>query len=110
KAPTIGRHIVRAARGAGAEKVAPLEELRWRAGVPGRAHRLHRNGQQFAAGTDIEQFLAVPRPERSRSPCPRNLPLAAARVRKWPDEDFVPTTGTVRLVRQPAAVGRDDPV
>jgi hypothetical protein len=35
--------------------------------LPRRAARLHRHAQR-AVGTDIEQFLAAPRPERLPTP------------------------------------------
>ena len=88
---------------------APREKLHRRAGVPHRAARLHRHAQQRAVGSDIEQFLAAPRPEWLRPPRSRDLPLAAADVWKGPDVDFKGAR-TVGLVRQPPAVGRDDPV
>ena len=108
EALAVGRHVVRAET-AGARKVAPLEELRRRAVVPRRTARLHRHAQQRPVGTDVEQFLAAPRPERLPPRRGRDLPLAAGDVRKGPDVDFE-RPRTVGLVRQPPAVGRDDPV
>ena len=104
----IERHVVVAARRARIV-VASLEQFRRRAGVPRRAGRLHRHVQECTVGTDIEQFLAVPCPEWSRPARRRDWRLAAADVRKWPDVDFE-RARTVGVVRNPPAVGRDDPV
>src|SRR5436309_8690718 len=98
EALTVERHVVRAAR-AGAGIVASLEELHWRAGVPGSAARLNRHAEQRPVGTEIEQFLAAPCPERLLPPSRRDLPLAAADVRKGPDVD-VERARTIGLVRQ----------
>src|SRR4030095_10912839 len=90
EALTVGRHVVRAASGAGAsaDKVAPLEELRRRTGVPRRAAPLHCHARQRAIGPDVEEFLAAPCPERPRAPRRRDFPLAAADARIRPDVDF----------------------
>src|SRR6476646_2672489 len=106
--PAVGRHVVRAAR-TRAGIVTTLEHLHRRAGVPARAARLDVHAHQRAVRTEVEQFLAAPRPQWLPAARRGNLPLAAADIWKWPDVDFA-RARTVGFVRQPPAIGRNDPV
>ena len=60
-------------------------------------------------GETIEQFLSAARPERPGAAAGRHLPVAAVHLGKRPHVDLEPAR-VIRLVGEPAAVGRDDPV
>ena len=104
---TISRHVIVANHVTGAREVASLEQPRRRAGGPTGSAALDGDSHQRAIGCHIEEFPPARPPERLHAAGGRDLPQAIAHGGKRPDVDLVPA-GAVRLVRQPAAIGRDD--
>src|SRR5438874_3226426 len=54
----------------------------------------------------VEEFPALARPERLGAACRGHLPLATCHVRERPHV-HLEAAGSVRLLREPSAVGRD---
>ena len=106
--PSGEMSYVRPGNAARSREVAFLDQQRRCRGRPRRA-ALHADAHERTCRRDIEQLLPAPRPERPRAAAGRHLPVAAVHVRKRPHVDLE-LARIVRLVGEPAAVGRDDPV
>src|SRR5215468_5645217 len=70
--------------------------------------RAHVGGHQFTVEPQIEQFFSVPSPPGKRAAGLGHHPLSSAARgrREWPNVNLE-TTGLIRIVGYPSAVGRE---
>ena len=89
-------------------EVPLLHHQRRRRGRPRWAAR-HPHAHERTRRGDIDQLLPAPRPDWPRAAVGGHLPVTAVHVRERPHIDF-DSARVIRLVGEPAAVGRDAPV